>query len=103
MGKRPRHGAPGRLQSTSSVCTIRRLIQNGGLAVRGSSAEDVAHVLRILRPELRRKKLKPFIEVVRCVLSTIPSPSSSFDCDDEDDSTYRRRQDAQATTSSTTC
>ncbi|CAL4943048.1 unnamed protein product [Urochloa decumbens] len=104
MGKRPRHGAPGRLQSTSSVCTIRRLIQNGGLAVPGSSAEDVAHALRILRPELRRKKLKPFIEVVRRVLSTIPSPPS-FDCDDEDDSTYRRRrrrQDAQATTSSTT-
>nr|CAB3476881.1 unnamed protein product [Digitaria exilis] len=104
MGKRPRHGAPGRLQSTSSVCNIRRLIQNGSLAVPGSSAEDVAHALRIHRPELRRKKLKPFIEVVRRVLSTIPSPSS-FDCDDEDGSTCRRRrcrQDAQATTSSTT-
>nr|CAB3473109.1 unnamed protein product [Digitaria exilis] len=99
MGKRPRHGAPGRLQSTSSVRTIRRLIQNGSLAVPGSSAEDVAHALRIHRPELRRKKLKPFIEVVRRVLSTIPSPSS-FDCDDEDGSTCR--QDAQATTSSTT-
>ncbi|CAN6311952.1 unnamed protein product [Urochloa humidicola] len=102
MGKRPRHGAPARLQSTSSVCTIRRLIENGGLAVPGSSAEDVVHALRIHRPELRRKKLKPFVEVVRRVLSTIPSPSS-FDCDEEDDSTYRRpRQDAHATTSSTT-
>ncbi|CAN6289321.1 unnamed protein product [Urochloa humidicola] len=106
MGKRPRDGARGRLQPTSSsVCgSIRRLIQNGGLAVPGSSAEDVAHALRIHRPELRRKKLKPFIQVVRRALSTIPSPSSS-DCDDEDDSTSRRRrrrQDAQANTSSTT-
>ncbi|CAN6303815.1 unnamed protein product [Urochloa humidicola] len=89
MGKRPRHAAPGRLHSTSSVCSIRCLIQDGDLAVPGSSAEDVAHALRNHRPELRRKKLKPFTAAVRRVLSTIPSPSYS-DFEDDDDSASRR-------------
>ncbi|KAL6604428.1 hypothetical protein ACP70R_042855 [Stipagrostis hirtigluma subsp. patula] len=89
MGKRPR---PGRLQSTASV---RRLILNGGLAVPGSSAEDVADALRLQRPELRRKKLKPFVQLVRRALSTIPSPSDD-DLDDDDD---RRRATSSSTTS----
>ncbi|CAL5084125.1 unnamed protein product [Urochloa decumbens] len=93
MGKRPRHAAAGRLHSTSSVCSIRRLIQDGDLAVPGSSAEDVAHALRNHHPELRRKKLKPFTAAVRRVLSTIPSSS---DFDDDGDS------GAHATISSTT-
>ncbi|KAG2576135.1 hypothetical protein PVAP13_6NG008331, partial [Panicum virgatum] len=65
----------------------------GGVAVLGSSAEDVADTLRIQRPELRRKKLKPFIELVRRILATIPSPDDSANC---------RRQYAHATSSSTT-
>ncbi|CAN6245757.1 unnamed protein product [Urochloa humidicola] len=100
MGKRPRPAAPGRLHSPSSIRTIRRLIQDGDLAVPGSSAEDVAHALRNHCPELRRKKLKPFTAAVRRVLSTIPSPSSDFDSDGG--SASRRHQGAHATISSTT-
>ncbi|ONM59483.1 cell division control protein 48 homolog C [Zea mays] len=93
MSNRPRHAAPRRLASSS---TIRRLIQDGDLAVPGSSAEDVAHALRNHRPELRRKRLKPLTEAVRRVLS------SDFDDDDDDDSASRGHQGAHATLSSTT-
>ncbi|KAF8779103.1 hypothetical protein HU200_003072 [Digitaria exilis] len=101
-GKRPRHAAAGRIQSTSFVCSIRRLIEDGDLAISGSSAEEVARALRNHRPDLRRKKLKPFTAAVRRVLSTIPSPSSDSDDDDDSASSRRRHQGAHSTVSSTT-
>ncbi|KAL6606482.1 hypothetical protein ACP70R_042135 [Stipagrostis hirtigluma subsp. patula] len=100
MGKRPRHGSAGRSNSTSFEWKIRRLISNGGLAVSGASAEEVANTLRVHHPELRRQKLDPFTAVVRGALSSIPAPSSGSD---EDSSrSHRRRHDSQATTSSST-
>nr|CAB3481097.1 unnamed protein product [Digitaria exilis] len=100
MGKRPRYAAAGRIHSTSFVCTIRRLIEDGDLAISGSSAEEVARALRNHRPDLRRKKLKPFTAAVRRVLSTIPSAPS--DSDDDSASSRRRHQGAHSTVSSTT-
>ncbi|GJN29926.1 hypothetical protein PR202_gb18191 [Eleusine coracana subsp. coracana] len=107
MGKRPlsRHGAHGRSQLSSSDWKIRRLIQNGGLAVSGSSAEDVANALRIHNPEFRRQKLNIFTAAVARVLSAIPPAQSFSGSDDGDDSSsrrQRRRHDAQASTSSST-
>ncbi|GJN01139.1 hypothetical protein PR202_ga18379 [Eleusine coracana subsp. coracana] len=107
MGKRPlsRHGAHGRSQLSSSDWKIRRLIQNGGLAVSGSSAEDVANALRIHNPEFRRQKLNIFTAAVARVLSAIPLAPSFSGSDDGDDSSsrrQRRRHDAQASTSSCT-
>ncbi|TVU45122.1 hypothetical protein EJB05_04595, partial [Eragrostis curvula] len=104
MTKGSRHGASRRSRSTSSLSNIRRHIQNSGLAVPGSSAEDVAHALRIRHPELRRHKLKLVTAAVRSVLSDIPS-SSSCGSDEDGDSASRRRRhghDAYATASSTT-
>ncbi|TVU12995.1 hypothetical protein EJB05_46663 [Eragrostis curvula] len=101
MKKRPRPSGAGRF---SFDCKLRRLIQNGGLAIPGSSAEDVAHALRIHHPEYRREKLVPFTAAVSRVLSSIPAPSSSGS-DDGDDSasrSRRRRHDAQTSTSSST-
>lgn len=86
---------------SSSDWKIRRLIQNGGLAVSGSSAEDVANVLRIHNPEFRRQKLNIFTAAVARVLSAIPPAPSSSGSDDDEDSTSRRH-DAYASTSSST-
>ncbi|XP_062227844.1 cell division control protein 48 homolog C [Phragmites australis] len=102
MGKRPRHGGAGRSQLASFEWKLRRLILNGGLAVSGSSAEDVANTLRIHHPELRRQKLDPFTAAVRRALSSLPSPSPSGSDDDDSSTSRRRRHDAHASTSSST-
>jgi len=106
MVKRPRHGGAGRSRLPPLEGKLRRYILNGGLAVPGASAEEVADTLRIHHPEFRRQKLDPFTALVRRVLSSIPSPSSSSSGSDDDDddgsSASRRRHDAHATTSSST-
>ena len=106
MAKRPRHGGAGRSRLPPSWGKIRGYILNGGLAVAGASAEEVADTLRFHHPEFRRQKLDPFTALVRRVLSSIPSSSSSFSGSDDDDddgsSASRRRHDAHATTSSST-
>jgi ribosome biogenesis ATPase len=101
MRKRPlpRHGGPARSHLTSSDWKIRRLIQNGGLAVPGSSAGDVAQALRIHHPEYRRLKLEVFTSAVRRVLSAIPSPSPTGS-DNESPSRRRRRHGADAASTS---
>ena len=106
MAKRPRHGGAGRSRLRPLEGKLRRYILNGGLAVPGASAEEVADTLRIHHPEFRRQKLDPFTALVRRVLSSIPSPSSSSSGSDDDDddgsSASRRRHGAHATTSSST-
>jgi ribosome biogenesis ATPase len=102
MRKRPlpRHGGPDRSHLTSSDWKIRRLIQNGGLSVPGSSADDVAQALRIHHPEYRRLKLQVFTSAVRRVLSAVPSPSPTGSDNESASRRRRRRHDADATSTS---
>ncbi|KAM0843809.1 hypothetical protein ACQ4PT_057474 [Festuca glaucescens] len=98
MVTRPRPRPRPRRHPSCSESRIRRIIlSDAGLAVPGSSADDVAHALRLRHREYQRYKFELFASVVRRVLSSLP-PSG----DAGSDSTSRRRSSSHGTSSSST-
>lgn len=95
MAKRPR-------RSYSLESRVRRLIlSDAGLAVPGSSADDVARAIRSRHREYQRYKLELFASVVRRAISSLPPPGDAFSEDNASGSS-RRRSSHDATSSSTT-
>ncbi|VAH68378.1 unnamed protein product [Triticum turgidum subsp. durum] len=95
MAKRPR-------RSYSLESRVRRIIlSDAGLAIPGSSADDVARAIRSRHREYQRYKLELFASVVRRAISSLPPPGDSCS-DDSAPSSSRRRSSHDATSSSTT-
>ncbi|VAH84223.1 unnamed protein product [Triticum turgidum subsp. durum] len=95
MAKRPR-------RSYSLESRVRRLIlSDAGLAVPGSSADDVARAIRSRHREYQRYKLELFASVVRRAIPSLPPPGDAS-CSDSASGASCRRSSHGATSSSTT-
>ncbi|KAM3231212.1 hypothetical protein ACQJBY_061403 [Aegilops geniculata] len=96
MAKRPR-------RSYSLESRVRRLIlSDAGLAVPGSSADDVARAIRSRHREYQRYKLELFASVVRRAIPSLPPPGDASCSEDSASGASRRRSSHDATSSSTT-
>ncbi|EMS60243.1 Cell division control protein 48-like protein C [Triticum urartu] len=96
MAKRPR-------RSYSLESRVRRIIlSDAGLAIPGSSSDDVARAIRSRHREYQRYKLELFASVVRRAISSLPPPGDASCSEDSASGAYRRRSSHDATSSSTT-